>query len=158
MAETVAGLASGQKMTEFNVLSVGQPPLGWSVSWPAISLSVCLVAGPGKVGHFKNSPQTAGQFTNDLKCGQSLNKFIEKFKKNYSLIGIIGLSTLTPLDLIQSTTANNGYKLTLERKMVQHIYSRLIPNSGKIPQTIINIISTSEPGCVKFFSISRVYD
>ncbi|RMZ98005.1 hypothetical protein BpHYR1_039099 [Brachionus plicatilis] len=30
---------------------------------PVISRSVCLVAGLGKVGLFKNSPQTVGQFT-----------------------------------------------------------------------------------------------
>ncbi|RNA08308.1 hypothetical protein BpHYR1_007954 [Brachionus plicatilis] len=37
-------------------------------SRPAISRSVCLVAGPGKVGLFKNGPQTAGKFTDGLKC------------------------------------------------------------------------------------------
>ncbi|RNA04170.1 hypothetical protein BpHYR1_033942 [Brachionus plicatilis] len=46
----------------------GRPSLGWSVSWMATSRSVCLAAGLGKVGLFKNGPQTVGQFMDDLKC------------------------------------------------------------------------------------------
>ncbi|RNA19939.1 hypothetical protein BpHYR1_028693 [Brachionus plicatilis] len=47
-------------------------PKRFSKIWPAISRSVCLVAGLGKVGLFKNGPQTVGQFTDGLKCGLPL--------------------------------------------------------------------------------------
>ncbi|RNA24703.1 hypothetical protein BpHYR1_008408 [Brachionus plicatilis] len=42
---------------------------GREAMWPAISRSVCQLAGTRKVGLFKNGPETAGQFTDGQKRG-----------------------------------------------------------------------------------------
>ena len=52
--------------------------------WPAISRSVCRVAGPEKVGLFKNGPQTAGQLAVQVrpaKVGRPQHYFIQDSPK-----------------------------------------------------------------------------